>query len=106
MAIVDVTVHIDETIDHDRATKIADIVRAHKGVAAVSYHDDKPHLMIIKYNPDTVDLAEAASTRSRPGRARGTVRAVMNDRDLSADRTQRARAALVDRKEARLARLA
>jgi len=50
----DVTLHIDETIDHKRRAKIADTVRAHKGVTAVAYHDKKPHLMIVKYTPDTV----------------------------------------------------
>ncbi len=50
----DVTLHIDETIDHKRRTKIADTVRAHKGVAAVAFHDNKPHLMIVEYDPDAV----------------------------------------------------
>lgn len=50
----DVTLHIDETIDHKRRAKIADTVRAHKGVTAVAYHDKKPHLMIVEYDPDTV----------------------------------------------------
>jgi len=50
----DVTLHIDETIDHKRRAKIADSVRAHKGVTAVAYHDKKPHLMIVEYDPDTV----------------------------------------------------
>jgi len=58
MAIVDVTVHIDETIDRDRRAKIANTVRAHKGVTAVSHDDKKPHLMLIKFNPDAVTSTE------------------------------------------------
>jgi hypothetical protein len=50
----DVTLHIDETIDHARRTKIADTVRARKGVTAVAYHDSKPHLMVVEYDPDAV----------------------------------------------------
>jgi hypothetical protein len=50
----DVTLHIDETIDHKRRAKIADTIRAHKGVTAVAFHDKKPHLMIVEYDPDTV----------------------------------------------------
>ncbi len=52
MEMADVEIHIDETIDDDRRTKIADTVRAHKGVMAVA------HVMIIKYNPDAVTSHE------------------------------------------------
>ena len=58
MEMVDVTVHIDETIGHERRTQIADTVRVHKGVTAACYHDEKPHLMIIEYDPDTVTSQE------------------------------------------------
>lgn len=58
MEMTDVTIHIDETVADHRRTKIADIVRAHKGVMAVAHHDEKPHLMIIEYNPDTVTSQE------------------------------------------------
>lgn len=58
MEMTDVTIHIDETVADKRRIKIADIVRAHKGVMAVAHHDEKPHLMIIEYNPDTVTSQE------------------------------------------------
>lgn len=58
MEMTDVTIHIDETIDHERRTEIADTIRAHKGVMAVAHHDEKPHLMIIEYDPDTVTSQE------------------------------------------------
>ncbi len=51
MEMADVMIHVDETIDHDRRTKIADIVRAHDGVAGVAHHDEKPHLLIVEYDP-------------------------------------------------------
>ena len=54
MQMVDVTIHVDETIDHDRRTKIADIVRTHAGVTGVAHHDQKPHLMIVEYDPAAV----------------------------------------------------
>jgi len=54
MQMADVMVHIDETVDPERRAKIADTVRAHKGVMAVAHHDEKPHLMIIEYDPDAV----------------------------------------------------
>jgi Glu-tRNA(Gln) amidotransferase subunit E-like FAD-binding protein len=55
MDIVDVTIHVDQSVDHDRRTQIADTVRAHKGVAGVAHHDEKPHLMIVEYDPAVVD---------------------------------------------------
>jgi hypothetical protein len=54
MEMVDVTMHIDETVDHNRRVKIADTVRAHNGVMAVSHHDEKPHLIIVEYDPNAV----------------------------------------------------
>lgn len=54
MDMADVTIHIDETIGHERRAEIADTIRARKGVMAVAHHDEKPHLMIIEYDPDTV----------------------------------------------------
>jgi hypothetical protein len=52
--LVDVTIHIDETIDHARREAVADRVRALDGVVAAASHDEKPHLMVIEYNPDRV----------------------------------------------------
>ena len=54
MQMVDVTIHVDETVDHDRRMQIADTVRAHKGVMGVAHHDEKPHLMIVEYDPAAV----------------------------------------------------
>lgn len=54
MQTADVIIHVDETIDHDRRMKIAGIVKAHTGVTDVAHHDEKPHLMIVKYDPATV----------------------------------------------------
>ena len=52
--LVDVTVHIDETVDHAARERIADGVRALDGVVAASSHDEKAHLLIVEYNPDKV----------------------------------------------------
>jgi hypothetical protein len=54
MQMADVIIHVDESIDHDRRVKIADLVRAHVGVTDVAHHDEKPHLMIVKYDPQRV----------------------------------------------------
>lgn len=58
MEMADVTIHIDETIDSEGRTKIVDKVRAHKGVMGVAHHDQTSHLMIVEYDPATVNSAE------------------------------------------------
>ena len=58
MEMADVTVHINEALDHEHRTQLADTVRAHKGVMAVAHHDEKSHLMIIEYDPGTVTSRE------------------------------------------------
>jgi hypothetical protein len=52
MGTADVTVHIDETIEHKRRAAIVNTIRGQKGVTHVTHHDAKPHLVIIKYDPD------------------------------------------------------
>ena len=54
MDMADVVIHINESVTHERRVEIADIVRTHKGVMAVSHHDEKPHLMIVEYDPAQV----------------------------------------------------
>jgi hypothetical protein len=52
MKLVDVTVHIDENLEHDARERLRDRVLAVDGVVAAVNHDEKPHLMIVEYNPD------------------------------------------------------
>ena len=49
---VDVTIHIDESLDHDKRATLVEKVRKHEGVIGVGHHDEKPHLMVVEYNPD------------------------------------------------------
>lgn len=58
MDMADVVIHINESVDHDQRTAIADLVRAHSGVMAVSHHDEKPHLMIVEFDPEQVHAKE------------------------------------------------
>ena len=63
MDMADVVIHINESVDHDRRVEIADLVRAHDGVMAVAHHDEKPHLLLVEYDPATVharDLLQVA----------------------------------------------
>jgi hypothetical protein len=53
--LAEVTLHIDEDTSHDERERFRDVLLAMDGVMAAAYHDEKPHLMLIEYNPDTVN---------------------------------------------------
>jgi hypothetical protein len=50
----DVVIHINESVAHERRVEIADAIRNHAGVMGVAHHDEKPHLLIVEYDPDQV----------------------------------------------------
>jgi len=56
--LVDVTVHIDETLDENRRGDLVEKVRGQTGVVGVGYHEQKPHLMTIEYNPDATNSTD------------------------------------------------
>ncbi len=51
---VDVMIHIDPDTSHEQREELRDAILINKGVDAAAYHDDKPHLMIVEYDPDVV----------------------------------------------------
>jgi len=56
--LVDIILHIDETLNHAKLESLSDKIRQQDGVVSVAFHDDKPHLMIVEYNPDKKKSAE------------------------------------------------
>ena len=54
MDMADIVIHINENTDHDQRVALADKVRAHDGVMSADLHDEKPHLMIVEFNPEQV----------------------------------------------------
>jgi len=56
--LAEVTLHIDEGTSHDERENFRDTLLAMGGVLAASYHDEKPHLMLIEYNPDAINSIE------------------------------------------------
>jgi len=54
----DVTVHIDESLDHARLQGIAEQLRKGAGVVSVSFHDDRPHFLLVRYDPGRVSAHE------------------------------------------------
>jgi hypothetical protein len=63
---VDVTIHIDETLDHAHLERLRDRMLAEAGVMGAAYHDEKPHLMIVEYDPaknSSENLVKAIKTQ-------------------------------------------
>lgn len=48
----DVTVHIDEKLEHDALARIVDSLRALDGIGSVISHDGRPHMLVVGYDPD------------------------------------------------------
>ena len=46
-----VTMHIDENTTHDEREAIRDALLGLDGIMAAVYHDNRPHLMIVVYDP-------------------------------------------------------
>ena len=61
-SLADVTVHIDETLDHTQLEIVTAALRAQSGVGSVTSHDDKPHLVIVKYDPEKIDSQNILKT--------------------------------------------
>ena len=62
----EVTLHIDEETTHDQRESFRDRLLGKDGVIAASCHDERPHLMLIEYDPEIINsrefLAEASNT--------------------------------------------
>ena len=49
-ATADITVHIDETLDHEKLATVAERLRQSSGIASVEFHDKKPHFLLVRYD--------------------------------------------------------
>jgi hypothetical protein len=61
-----VTLHIDENTTHEEREGFRDTLLNMNGVMGAAYHDDKPHLMVVIYDPGlvkSIDFVNAAGTR-------------------------------------------
>lgn len=63
----DITIHIDENTSHNDREELRDTLLAMDGVMAAAYHDERPHLMIIEYNPDVVNSSAFLKAISNRG---------------------------------------
>ena len=65
--LAEVTFHIDEDTSHDDREKFRDVLLAIDGVMAAACHDEKPHLMLIEYNPDVTSSMAFVNTAKEHG---------------------------------------
>ncbi len=64
---VDVLVHVDETLDHDGLENVTEKIRENQGIIAADFHDDKPHLIMVEYNPDAINSSSILHTVKAQG---------------------------------------
>ena len=64
---VDVTLHIDENTSHEDREGFRDTLLGMSGVMAASYHDERPHLLVIEYDPDAINPKEFIGAAKRCG---------------------------------------
>ncbi len=65
--LVDVTLHVDETLDAAKRAEMEAGLRALDGVVSVHGPDDKPHLVVVEYNPDKLRSTDILETVTRQG---------------------------------------
>jgi hypothetical protein len=63
----EVTLHIDENTTHDERENFRERILGKDGVIAASCHDEKPHLMLIEYNPDIINSMEFIAEAKNKG---------------------------------------
>lgn len=51
---VDVMLHLDEATSHDKREALRAKLLALDGVFSADVHDEKPHLLVVEYDPDTL----------------------------------------------------
>ena len=49
--LVDLTIHIDEALGHEKLEQLRDKLLAESGVVVATYDKSKPHLMMVGYDP-------------------------------------------------------
>jgi hypothetical protein len=64
---VDVMLHIDETLPHSARESLREKFLAHEGVLAAAYHDDQPHLMVIEHDPNVTASSEFIALATEQG---------------------------------------
>ena len=62
-----VTMHIDENTTHGDREALRDALLNLNGVMAAAYHDERPHLMVVIYDPERVKSVEFVNAARKRG---------------------------------------
>jgi hypothetical protein len=65
--LAEVTLHMDEETTHDEREAFRDELLVMDGVMAAACHDERPHLMLIEYDPDAVKSIEFVNAAKARG---------------------------------------
>ncbi|MDH3857832.1 MAG: ATP-binding protein, partial [Gammaproteobacteria bacterium] len=65
--IADITMHIDENTSHEDREKLRDKLFGLDGVMAADCQDEKPHLLVIAYDPNVVNSLAFVKTAKEQG---------------------------------------
>ncbi len=65
--LVDVTVHFDPDLSKQKRANVEDAFRALDGVVSVHMPDNKPHLAVVEYNPETINSQTILQTATSKG---------------------------------------
>jgi hypothetical protein len=65
--LAEVTLHIDEKTSHEERDKFRDVLLSMEGVMAAAYHDERPHLIMIEYNPAVIQSIAFVDTAKTHG---------------------------------------
>ena len=52
--LADVTLHIDQTLNAEQLERLESEYRLRDGVISVHVNPDKPHLLLVEYNPKAI----------------------------------------------------
>lgn len=63
----DVMLHLDENTSHDQREALRNKLLELGGVMAAAVHDEKPHLLIIEYDPDALHAQQLIAIANELG---------------------------------------
>ena len=64
---LDVMLHIDEATTHDEREDLRDVLLSKKGVMTADCRDERPHLMIVGFDPENIKNSDILATVEHRG---------------------------------------
>ena len=64
---LDVTLHIDEETTHSEREDLRDVFLGKNGVMTADCRDERPHLMVVGFDPEDITSKELLATAQRSG---------------------------------------